>query len=186
MQGLFKVGKGRRAKKMEQQAKQGKKKSPSLLRVQTDLDELELPNNARLILIDPENIQKFKVSITPDAGYWKGATYSFTFAFPDDYPMKPPKVKCDIENKIYHPNIDLQGNVCLNLLKADWRPILSTQQIIHGLIFLFLEPNPADPLNLEAAEVFRKNLNQFRQNVNKSLAGGYVGGTKFQKMNLKK
>ena len=136
MQGLFQKGRGRRAKKKAEEAKKGKKKSPALLRVQTDLDELELPNNARVILVDPENIQTFKVSVTPDGGYWKGATYTFNFAFPDDYPIKPPKVTCD--NKIYHPNIDLQGNVCLNLLKADWRPILSTQQIIHGLIFLFL------------------------------------------------
>lgn len=184
MQGLFQKGRGRRAKKKAEEAKKGKKKSPALLRVQTDLDELELPNNARVILVDPENIQTFKVSVTPDGGYWKGATYTFNFAFPDDYPIKPPKVTCD--NKIYHPNIDLQGNVCLNLLKADWRPILSTQQIIHGLIFLFLEPNPADPLNLEAAEVFRKNINQFKKNVDKSLAGGYVEGTQFPKMNLKK
>ena len=48
------------------------------------------------------------------------------------------------------------------------------------------EPNPADPLNQEAAEVFRNNINVFKQNVNKSLAGGYVGGTHFPKMNLKK
>jgi len=184
VQGLWKLGKGRRAKKIAKAENQGKKIAPGMIRVQVDLDELEVPKNAQLIIPDKKNLKTFKVAVTPDAGFWKGATYHFNFVFPDEYPYKPPKVTCD--NKIYHPNIDLQGNVCLNLLKADWRPILTTQQIIHGLIFLFLEPNPSDPLNQEAAEVFRNNINVFRQNVNQSLAGGYVGGTQFPRMNLKK
>merc|ERR1711997_13411 len=144
----------------------------------------DLPQNTALSLPNQEDLQNFKVSIVPDSGYWKGATYTFNFVIPDNYPYKPPKVTCD--DLVYHPNIDLQGNVCLNLLKADWRPILSVQQVVHGLIFLFLEPNPADPLNLEAAEVFRNNINQFKQNVDRSLQGRSVNGTQFPRMNLKR
>ena len=184
MRGLYDIGKGRRGKKQAQAEQAKKKKAPGLIRAQVDLSELELPHNATLTLPDKENLQTFKVAVVPDSGYWKDATYTFTFVIPENYPFKPPKVTCD--DKIYHPNIDLQGNVCLNLLKADWRPILTVQQIIHGLIFLFLEPNPADPLNQEAAEVFRNNINAFRQNVNKSLAGGFVQGTQFPKQILKK
>lgn len=33
------------------------------------------------------------------------------------YPHDPPKVKC--ETMVYHPNIDLEGNVCLNILRWD-------------------------------------------------------------------
>lgn len=49
--------------------------------------------------------------------------------------------------KIYHPNLDLDGNVCLNILREDWKPVLNLQSIAVGLQFLFLEPNPDDPLN---------------------------------------
>jgi len=181
---LYQTGKGRRAKKQEDEKDSKKKKAPGLIRVQIDLDELELPHNVKLEIPDKEKLQEFKVLITPDSGLWKGALYTFDFVIPDNYPYKPPKVT--LVEKIYHPNIDLQGNVCLNLLKADWRPILTVQQIIHGLIFLFLEPNPADPLNNEAAEVFRNNYDQFKKNVQKSLDGGYIDGTQFVKQNIKK
>ncbi len=55
------------------------------------------------------------------------------------------QVKC--EQKIYHPNIDLEGNVCLNILREDWKPVLTINSVVYGLQYLFLEPNPDDPLN---------------------------------------
>ena len=39
---------------------------------------------------------------------------------------------------MFHPNIDLEGNVCLNILREDWKPVLSINSIIYGLQFLFL------------------------------------------------
>ena len=50
-------------------------------------------------------------------------------------------------SQIYHPNIDLEGNVCLNILREDWKPVLNINSIIVGLQYLFLEPNADDPLN---------------------------------------
>ena len=98
----------------------------------------------------------------PDTGYWKGATYEFVFSIPPHYPHSPPRVEC--KTKIYHPNIDLEGKVCLNILREDWRPVLDINSVIYGLIYLFYEPNPDDPLNHEAAELFRKGkeMNRLR------------------------
>lgn len=46
-------------------------------------------------------------------------TYLFSLSFwsqvGQGYPHDPPKVKC--ETMVYHPNIDLEGNVCLNILR---------------------------------------------------------------------
>lgn len=50
-------------------------------------------------------------------------------------------------HKIYHPNVDLEGNVCLNILREDWKPVLNLNAVIVGLQYLFLEPNADDPLN---------------------------------------
>ena len=41
--------------------------------------------------------------------------------------------------------------------------------------YLFLEPNPSDPLNKEAAEDLRRNIDNFRRNVRSSMRGGTVG-----------
>ena len=40
--------------------------------------------------------------------------------------------------QVYHPNIDLEGNVCLNILREDWKPVLSINSVIYGLQYLFL------------------------------------------------
>lgn len=40
--------------------------------------------------------------------------------------------------QVYHPNIDLEGNICLNILREDWKPVLSISSVIYGLQFLFL------------------------------------------------
>ena len=57
----------------------------------------------------------FLVSVTPDSGYWSGCTYQFTFTIPPLYPHEPPKVHCDTQ--LYHPNVNEEGNVCLNILR---------------------------------------------------------------------
>uniref|UniRef100_A0A8C2T3U5 UBC core domain-containing protein n=1 Tax=Coturnix japonica TaxID=93934 RepID=A0A8C2T3U5_COTJA len=38
---------------------------------------------------------------------------------------------------VYHPNIDLEGNVCLNILREDWKPVLTINSIIYGLQYLY-------------------------------------------------
>lgn len=37
--------------------------------------------------------------------------------------------------------------MCLNILREDWKPVLNLTSVMVGLQYLFLEPNPDDPLN---------------------------------------
>ena len=94
---------------------------------------------------DPADLLHFTLTISPDEGLYKGGCFRFTFDINNNYPHEPPKVKCT--QKIYHPNLDLEGNVCLNILREDWKPVLNLNSVMVGLQYLFLEPNADDPLN---------------------------------------
>ena len=60
-------------------------------------------------------------------------------------------------------HIDLEGNVCLNILREDWKPVLNLNAVIVGLQFLFLEPNASDPLNKDAAEDLKNKREGFKR-----------------------
>ena len=80
---------------------------------------------------NPDDLLNFILTIDPDEGMYKGVSVHFNFAVNQNFPHDPPKVKC--QQKIYHPNIDLEGNVCLNILREDWKPVLNLNSVIVGL-----------------------------------------------------
>ena len=151
----------------------GSKRPPAVvLRLQKDISELDGGDTAAVTFPDPSDLKIMNVSISPKDGFWKGATYNFTINVPNQYPHKAPT--CTLKEKIYHPNIDLQGAVCLNILRADWKPVLDINAVIYGLIFLLHSPNGNDPLNHDAAKHFRENPKSFEQAVRATLTGGSV------------
>lgn len=138
------------------------KRTPGQIRLTKDMQELDKPHFVTMN-VDQSNIMEFGLTMdlsSEQDSIWKGGKFSFTVRVPSEYPHKAPVVHCD--TPVYHPNIDTEGNVCLNILRADWKPVLDIGNVIMGLIFLFLEPNPNDPLNHEAAAEFRENVNRFK------------------------
>jgi ubiquitin-protein ligase len=97
----------------------------------TDLEELSLGTTMKTHFPNPDDILNFKLTIDPDEGMYKGGRFDFDFKINQNFPHDPPKVKCT--QKIYHPNIDLEGNVCLNILREDWKPVLNLNAVVVGL-----------------------------------------------------
>lgn len=102
----------------------------------TDINELTLPKTCATDFPNPDDLLNFKLIICPDEGFYKGGRFVFNFRVGPNYPHEPPKVKC--ETQVYHPNIDLEGNVCLNILREDWKPVLTINSVVYGLQYLFL------------------------------------------------
>lgn len=56
-----------------------------------------------------------------------------------NYPFKAPTVR--FETTLFHPNVDVHGNICLDILKEKWSAaysvrtiLLSIQVIAHSII----------------------------------------------------
>lgn len=96
-----------------------------------DLQELTLGNTMKMTFPNPDDILNFTLTIEPDEGMYKGGVFNFSFSVNQNFPHDPPKVKCT--QRIYHPNIDLEGNVCLNILREDWKPVLNLNAVIVGM-----------------------------------------------------
>ena len=105
----------------------------------------------KLVADKADNYLKFSLVVSPTDGYWAGAQYEFKFTIPDDYPWGAPSVT--LADKIWHPNIDLQGKPCVNVLQKNWKPTFTIQTVVFGILFLFSDPNPLDPLNNGASSI---------------------------------
>ncbi|KAH7817200.1 putative ubiquitin-conjugating enzyme [Monocercomonoides exilis] len=154
--------------------------SPRSLVLSTDINSLQLPTSFKMRFPDPSSIRELEFIITPEGGMWQGGSFLFHLTFPANYPNSPPKTKC--MTKIYHPNIDYDGNVCLNVLRdAEWTSAMNIEQVVCGLSFLFYEPNPADPLNKEAAALMGRDIELFKRKIKDTYRGGYVDGVTYER-----
>jgi len=134
-------------------------------RLQKELKDLREPASAlkksfRDICVDESNILLWHGLIVPDnAPYNKGA-FKIEIAFPAEYPFKPPKVL--FKTKIYHPNVDEKGQVCLPIISAEnWKPATKTDHVVSALISLINDPEPEHPLRADLAEEFTKDKKKF-------------------------
>ena len=59
----------------------------------------------------------------PGDSPFQGGVFFLSIHFPTDYPFKPPKV--NFTTRIYHPNINSNGSICLDILRDQWSPALT-------------------------------------------------------------
>ena len=90
----------------------------------------------------------------PDTPY-EGGVWDLELFLPGSYPMDPPKVR--FLTKIYHPNVDRLGRICLDVLKDKWSPALQIRTVLLSIQALLSAPEPDDPLDATVAEHFKRN-----------------------------
>nr|VDD17454.1 unnamed protein product [Brassica rapa] len=95
----------------------------------------------------------------PSDSPYAGGVFLVTIHFPPDYPFKPPKVA--FRTKVFHPNINSNGSICLDILKEQWSPALTISKVLLSICSLLTDPNPDDPLVPEIAHMYKTDKNKY-------------------------
>jgi len=135
----------------------------SIQRIQKELKELLKDSNGN-ITAGPEgdDITKWRGTIIGPTGCpYEGGVFLLDIVFPADYPFKPPKLT--FVTKVYHPNINSQGVICLDILKNEWSPALTIKSVLLSVSSLLTDPNPDDPLMGDIARLYKTNKTEFER-----------------------
>ncbi len=128
----------------------------ALKRIQKELIDLgkDPPTNCSAGPLDEKDLFHWQATIMgPDDSPYSGGVYFLNIHFPADYPFKPPKV--NFTTRIYHPNINANGSICVDILKDQWSPALTIAKVLLSISALLTDANPEDPLVPEIAHIYK-------------------------------
>lgn len=99
----------------------------------------------------------------PPESPYDGGVFFLSVHFPTDYPFKPPKIA--FTTKVYHPNINSNGSICLDILgRTQWSPALTIPKVLLSISSLLCAPNPDDPLVPEIARLYKSDRRRYESN----------------------
>jgi ubiquitin-conjugating enzyme E2 D/E len=135
----------------------------NLRRIKSELSDFASNNidNISAKPISSDNIKWEGSIIGPEGTPYSGGIFNLDITLPSDYPYKPPHII--MKTKIYHPNINDEGTICLDILKDQWSPALTLSKVLLSISSLLAEPNPNDPLAPDVARIYLNDIKLFNK-----------------------
>ena len=127
----------------------------SLRRIQKELEDItkDPPAGCSAGPVGEDLFHWEGVLFGPSESPFAGGVFKLSIRFPSDYPFKQPHVQ--FSTKIYHPNINSSGQICLDILKTQWSPALTISKVLLSILSLLTDANPNDPLVPEIASLYK-------------------------------
>ncbi|XP_062028882.1 ubiquitin-conjugating enzyme E2 28-like [Rosa rugosa] len=100
--------------------------SKCILKELKDLQK-DLPTSCSAGLVAEDMFHWQATTMGPPDSPYAGGVFLVTIHFPPDYPFKPPKVA--FRTKVFYPNINSNGSICLDILKEKWSPTLTISKV---------------------------------------------------------
>lgn len=136
----------------------------ALRRIEREYNEIQNdpPSNCSAGPENKEDLFKWEgIIFGPSDSPFTGGVFRLKIIFPTDYPFKSPTIT--FTTKIYHPNINSQGIICLDILKNQWSPALTISKVLLSICSLLCDPNPNDPLVPEIAHLYKSNKEEYER-----------------------
>ena len=136
-----------------------------------DLRELErdAPPGCSAGPIADDDIFYWRASIIgPSESPWEGGIFSLRLHFNGNYPAEPPDVRFSCQ--MFHPNVYTNGEICLDILRDKWSPVLTVSKLLQSILSLLTDPDPEEDLdfgaaNPEAARLYVQEPKVYRRRV---------------------
>ena len=133
----------------------------ALARIKKELSNLKSdpPSNCSAGPVGDDLFHWQATLIGPTDSPYEGGVFYLDIHFSQDYPFKCPKVT--FKTRIYHPNINSSGGICLDILKDQWSPALTISKVLLSICSLLTDPNPDDPLVPAIADLYKNNKDAY-------------------------
>lgn len=174
---------------MAQDSSSFSKQSPKLFTGNNELSVKRLQKDYQDIIVNGKDhgilvrlirgdLLSWEAVITgPEDTPWEGGLFRLTLHFSESYPLHPPEVR--FVTPVFHPNVYVDGRVCLSILQTFWSPSLSVQSVLLSLQSLLSDPNPSSSANGEAGALLLKNPNEYYKRVLESVEASVLDDENF-------
>lgn len=133
-----------------------------LMKELKDIDK-DPPSNCSARLLGTDILHWKGYIYGPEGSPFAGGIYELDIKFSDEYPFSPPHI--EFITPVFHPNINSDGEICVNLLKEQWSPALTISQVLVAICSLLTDPNPDDPLVPHIAKLYRTDKDAYNEQV---------------------